>query len=115
VAHLIEAVRDVLDANIAKHLAMPVEAMSARSKTNHRRTRRKRSSRSDSRIFEDHRADDVDPELLRGMQIEIGLRLAPRDVLLAAVDVRLEGVAKAEMIEMSANPARRTGRSDRPR
>jgi hypothetical protein len=49
------------------------------------------------------------------VQIEVRSRLAAGDVDLAAVDVRLEGVAQAEMIEMRADPLGRARGGDRTR
>ena len=43
---------------------------------------------------------DRHPELPRGIEIEVGLRLAALDMLAAAVDVIAECVRQAEMVEM---------------
>src|SRR5690348_11017163 len=47
------------------------------------------------------------------MQVEVGGGLAAFDVLAPAVNVFAERVRKAEMVEMSADPARRAGRRHR--
>ena len=49
----------------------------------------------------------VGAELDGGVKVEIGRGLAPLDMLPAAVDVRLEQRAKAEVIEMCPHPPRR--------
>src|SRR3954470_21174831 len=103
----------MLDAERTQAVGMPVKAVRTRGKADHHRSRSECAANADLRIFDDRGPLDRDSELARGMEIEVGLGLAPLDMLAAAVDMTSERLGEAEMIEMATKPAHRARRGNR--
>ena len=58
-------------------------------------------------IFKDHGVRNGNAHFPRGVQVQIGLRLAALDMLPAAVNVPPECVGKAKMRQVTAKPTHR--------
>lgn len=81
------------------------------TQADHRHSGRPRRCDSRRRILEDEHFGRVHPQLARRVQIDVGMRLAARDVLGGAEQSVPEMVGEAEPLERPSQPARRAGRS----
>src|SRR3546814_19506095 len=89
---------------------MARRAMTPRAQADHVRARRDRAGRADGRILDDRAAVDSHPERARGMEIDVGRRLAARHMLAAREHHRPDIGAQAAMIEMRSDPGARADR-----
>ena len=106
--------RNLHDSERLQNILMAIEAMRTRREPDNPGPRSEGPFRPDLRILDHHAIFDSDAELSRGEQIEVGLRLAACHMLAPAVDMVVECIGQAEMVEVGAQPARRARRGDRP-
>ena len=90
------------DAERAQPFGMAGQAVAAGDEADHRRARGERAFDADRRILDDRDPADRHAERGGGVEIEIGRRLAARDMLAAGEDHVAERAVEAEMGEMAA-------------
>lgn len=83
--------------------------MEARAEADHRHPRRPGRLHAGRSVLEDQHLLRPDVERPRGMQVNVGMRLAPLDMLGGAVKPIPEMIGQAEPLQRSAQPPRGAG------
>ena len=96
-------------------IAMAVANVAPGEQADDMRAAGHRACDPDWRILDDQGVADVDPELVGGVEIDVGMGLEARHMLARAIDVRIEPRAQAEVVEMAGQPATDRGRRHRDR
>ena len=91
----------MVDAQGAQPLGMAGQAVAAGDEADHLGARGERAFDADRRILDDRGARDRHAERGGGVEIEVGRRLAARDMLAAREDPVAERALEAEMGEVA--------------